>query len=239
MLENIQEIIQKSYKGITPTVYFGVENGQLGYLEELFSEMRKYPDFIDDGIERQSTDQINVYSLHQYNTNIPMSLNYIPFSQKDGPYSSVFSSKKYKKTEMQPDTTSAEIAYQLAKYLEPITLALPVEYQSEIIKNIKSKYEIEYSVAPVKKFTIDIDKTGLDIYHANKPKHVRAITPLSLEHAIHCRKSGNANALVISAMYQKDIGEIAKIIHAFVRTPFEPNPQRIGIIQSVYRQKEI
>ena len=68
-------------------------------------------------------------------------------------------------------------------------------------------------------------------------KHIRAVSPVSIEQAIHFRQPGNANVMIISAMYQPDAKLMAKMIHKFVNTEFLINDQRAGIIKSVYDQK--
>lgn len=217
------KIITEAYKTVNPIVIFAVEHGQLEYFDRLLDELRQYPCFIDSSAENdnfKNKSKIKVYSITTASSKY-MDLNYNPLL-KDR--------MGFKKTEMHPEISSAQITYHLGQYLGPLTSYIP-EGQRNLLT------PADYSIAPVKYFGVIIDKTGLEIYHANKMKHIRAVSPLSIEQAEHFRQSGNTNVMVISALYQPDTKLMAKTIHKFVNTEFLINDQRAGIIKSAYDQK--
>jgi len=83
------------------------------------------------------------------------------------------------------------------------------------------------------RFGILIDKSGVAIHQVNKFNWIRAVAPSSVKQARHARESVNANALVMSAMYQSDVRRIAEIAGAFLATDFIPNERRIQQIRAV------
>ena len=107
------KIITDAYQHVNPIVIFGVEHGQLKYFDKILTGLRRYPSFIDASVENENfgnKSKTKVYSISTAGTKY-MDLNYNPLL-KNG--------MGFKKTQMHPEISSAQITYHLGQYLEPL-----------------------------------------------------------------------------------------------------------------------